>query len=425
MQKKQTKRALREHNRKAVLSLLRSSGAISIAEISRKIHLSNNTITKIIEHYQNQDLIVNAGKGNSTYEGGKKPNLFSFNPDAFFAIGMQMHHDEHLYGVLTDLNVRVREEVSLPLKWNTRIETVLERIVEAYRRLLGQGGIDRRKILGLAVGTHGVTDWGRGVILSSPHNPVWGENLPFKKLLKRSIADPIPIVVDNQIRFQTFAERFLGGGQNDESIVVMRCGFGAIAGIMRGNVLQRGKHFLAGSIGHMTVDPHDEEVCSCGGRGCFEVLIGADRVVRKARAGFAQNQHSLIFSETEPDDISIEDIFRASNSDDPFAQKLIDEVAEWFSVAINNIILMYDPDVVIIHGVYSEAGDYLLDTIRTRVNKISLVHIPRATRIEYTHLGKQAGAMGAAAYLIYERFQQDSPVTHARSDLDLPGEAAS
>ena len=411
MQKKQTKRALREHNRKAVLSLLRGSGPISIAEISGKIHLSNNTITKIIEYYQNQDLVVNAGKGNSTYEGGKKPNLFSFNPEAFYAIGMQMHHDEHLYGVLTDLNVTVREEVALPLKWNTEIRTVLERIAEAYRRLVLRSGKDRKKILGLAVGTHGVTDSGKGSIITSPHNPVWGENLPFKDLVQSSIEDSIPILIDNQIRFQTFAEKFLGSGQNEECIIVMRCGFGAIAGIIRANILQRGKHFLAGSIGHMTVDPHDEEICMCGGRGCFEVLINTDRIVRKAREGFKQNRDSSIFSRTDPENISITDIFDASNEGDPFARNLLDEVARWFSIAINNIILMYDPDIVIIQGLYAEAGNYLLHTIRTKVNDVSLLHIPRATRIEYSKLGKMAGAIGAAGYLIHEFFQQDKVLT--------------
>ena len=419
MQKKQTKRALREHNRKAVLSLLRTSGPISIAEISRKIHLSNNTITRIIEYYQNQELVVNAGKGNSSYEGGKRPNLFSFNPEALFAVGMQMHHDEHLYGVLTDLNVTIREEVSLPLKWNTNSETVLERIVEAYDRLLQRGGIDGTKIMGLAVGTHGVTDSGKGIIINSPHNPVWGENLPLKNLMKSRIRDSIPILIDNQIRFQTFAEKFLGSGKNEECIVVMRCGFGAIAGIIRENVLQRGKHFLAGSIGHMTLDPNDEQVCMCGGRGCFEMLINTDRVVREAREGLTRNRDSRILSGTDPDNISIEDIFEASNLGDPFARNLIDEVAKWFSIAINNIILMYDPDIVIIQGLYAQAGDYLLKTIRTKVNDVSLLHIPRATRIEYTRLGKMAGAIGAAAYLIHEMFQQGTVPVHTSGELDL------
>ena len=395
----------KHNNRKVVLSLLRQSGPVTISELADKTRLSKPTLMKIVQYYLAEGLVTLLGKGTSTDEGGKKPNLFAFKPEVMYSMGIQLSGDEGLlFGVLTDLNAQIRQQIDIPLTFNTDLTTVLDKIAVAYRQLLGLQRISSDRLIGLAVGTHGYTNYETGVVFVSPHNPVWGRDVPFKKLVEERVRDAIPVHVDNQIRYQAFAEKTLGAGRQERNIIVLRCGIGAIAGVVQENALKRGRHFLAGHVGHMIVDPHDEEECLCGARGCFEVLISTERLLRAARAGYNQNKDSQIFSNT-PEQIKIDDIFSASNQNDAYAQALIDEVVDWFAIALSNLNLMYDPDLVILQGVYARAGDYFLQQLRERVTHVSLLNLEKQIRIEYSQMGRQAGAIGAASYLISEFFR--------------------
>jgi predicted NBD/HSP70 family sugar kinase len=405
MGKIQTKKAIRQHNQKAVLALIRSHSPTTIPEVAGKIHLSTNTVTKIIEHYTTQGLIINSGKGESTYEGGKRPNLYAFNPEARLAIGMQIAHEGQLHAVLADLNGSIMHEISLPIKWNIKMEVILDCIVSEYEELIAAAGIDRNRIIGIAIGTHGITDFEHGTIIVSPHNPIWGKNIKFKEMVEEKIPDPIPVFVDNQIRFKAFAEKSLGAAKEFDNIIILYSGISAIAGIVSDNVIKRGKHYLAGAIGHMTLDPDDEEVCMCGGRGCFGVLIDMNRVLRKAREKAKENPDSLIFRDKPASETEIEDVFKASNDGDALAKQLIDEVIKWFAAGIHNAILFYDPEIVIIQGVYAEAGEYFIETLRRKVQEVSLLQVPLEIKIEYSRLGNKVGAIGAAAFIIQEFFK--------------------
>ena len=72
-------KTLKQINRKVILNILRNSGELSIAELSKEVNLSKPTLMTIMNYYIENKLVVIAGKGNSTEEGGKKPNIFKFN----------------------------------------------------------------------------------------------------------------------------------------------------------------------------------------------------------------------------------------------------------------------------------------------------------------------------------------------------------
>jgi predicted NBD/HSP70 family sugar kinase len=387
-----------------VLSFLRKSGSTTIPEIAAKLKLSNNTVSKIVLEYTKTGLLIHDGKRDSTEVGGKKPNLFVFNPGARYVLGIQICEGK-IAGAITDLNVNLLNETSIPSPDNSPIEVVLKNIVAVYNELIESQHAGRDRIIGLAVGTHGITDYAAGRIVISPRNPIWGRNIPLKRLLKDRVTEKIPIYVDNQIRFQAFAEKFVRVNNDAENMVVIRCGDGAIAGIILNNTIQRSKNFLFGHIGHMVLDPQDQEICKCGGRGCIETLISTKRVIRKAIGRHKEHPDSKIFRNKNLLDITINNIFDASNKGDLLAQELLDEVIKWFTIAIHNLVLAYDPDTIVIQGEYSTAGEYFIEKMREKFNRVSLFDIDINCEIEYSKLGTKAGIIGAAAYVIEEYFQ--------------------
>jgi len=397
-------KTLKQINRKVILNILRNSGKLEISELSKKVNLSKPTLMKIMNHYIKKGLVIIAGKGSSTEEGGKKPNIYKFNEDGGYAIGMIISANR-LFSVITDLKSKILDKISITLKTNEGFESVLKKIIDSYNYLINNTNSDRKRIVGLAIGAYGITNFTEGKVIFSPHFPSWGKNLDLKKEILEKIPDKIPVIVDNHSRFQVFAEKILGLAKEKNNVVAIQAGKGMVAGVIIENEIKRGNHYLIGEIGHMIVDPEAREICACGGKGCFEAMVSTNRILRMAREKYKEYPDSIIFNGNDPDTIDINGIFDASNKGDKLALIIMDEVINWFGIGVSNIILMYDPQIMIIQGIFTKAGKYFLENLRKKINEISLFSIKRETEIKYSELGDKVGVLGAASYVLSKYFE--------------------
>ncbi len=229
--------------------------------------------------------------------------------------------------------------------------------------------------------------------------------LNLKEKILEKIPDKIPVIVDNHSRFQVFAEKILGLAKEKNNIVAIQAGKGLVAGVIIENEIKRGNHYLIGEIGHTIVDSEGREICACGGKGCFEAMVSTNRILRMAREKYKEYPDSIIFNGGNPDAVNIESIFDASNAGDKLALNLMNNVIRWFGIGISNIILMYDPQIVIIQGIFTKAGEYFIKSLREKINKISLFSIKRRTEIKYSEIGNMAGVLGAASYVLSKYFE--------------------
>jgi len=397
-------KSLKQTNRKVILNILRDSGEISVAELSKEVNLSKPTLMTIMNYYIENKLVVIAGKGNSTEEGGKKPNIYKFNADGGYAIGMIISANR-LSTVITNLKSKILDKISVTLKTDEEFDSVLKKIIDSYNNLVNNANIDRKRIVGLAIGAYGITNFTEGKVIFSPHFPSWGKDLMLKEKIMEQIPENIPVMVDNHSRFQVFAEKILGLAKDKNNVVAIQAGIGLVAGVIIENEIKRGNHYLIGEIGHMIVDPEAREICACGGKGCFEAMASTSRILRMAKDKYKEYPDSIIFNNNSPDGIDIYDIFDASNKGDRLALDLMDDVIKWFGIGISNIILMYDPQVMVIQGIFTKAGKYFLENLRKKINKISLFSIKRETEIKYSELGDKAGVLGAASYVLSKYFE--------------------
>ena len=235
-------KTLKQINRKVILNILRNSGELSIAELSKEVNLSKPTLMTIMNYYIENKLVVIAGKGNSTEEGGKKPNIYKFNADAGYAIGMTISANK-LFSVITDLKSKILDKISVTLEADEGFDSVLKKIIDSYNNLINNANIDRKKIVGLAIGAYGITDFAEGKVIFSPHFPSWGKNLDLKKKILEQIPEDISVIVDNHSRFQVFAEKILGLAKEKNNVVTIQAGKGLVAGVIMENEIKRGNHF--------------------------------------------------------------------------------------------------------------------------------------------------------------------------------------
>ena len=170
---------------------------------------------------------------------------------------------------------------------------------------------------------------------------------------------------------------------------------------------------LVGEYGHITTDYSFTERCNCGNYGCFETSVSQEHVIHHICRDLKIHSLSSLNGK-ELSTITMDDIFQAANQGDKIAQKNLDFIIQQFSVLIYNMQITYDPDEIIIQGVYSNSKGYFQDNLRQTIRHLSLHSIqsnmkltfsPTYNSISYKYNINYA-MKGAALFCFDEYFKQ-------------------
>jgi N-acetylglucosamine repressor len=402
-------KSLKQLNTRVVLDLVRSQDAISVADISDSIHLSKTTVKKVLDLLAAAGIVLSAGKGESTNEGGKKPELYKFNTRYGYSISLHVT-PEDLIAVTTDLRAEITYYNKVKFDEDRSLERIIAVLVETIRSFVAMKAATGEKLIGLAVVLPGLVDSVRGISIYSPHYPNWGRDVPFTELLRGGLGAgwEVPISIDNANRYQAVAEREKGiaaGRKNFVVIDALNEGLGA--GIVLGGEVIQGAQSISGEIGHMTLDPYEGFPCICGHKGCFEAMASARRILGLAREAAGRFPDSPLARSLATSTVRLDDICAAAAQGDPLSLYLIDDVARWFLIGLANIIMVNDPELIVIQGAYVKAGSYFLDKLREGIRRVGLPDVEKMVSIEYSRLGEERGVLGAAALMISDFFSQN------------------
>jgi predicted NBD/HSP70 family sugar kinase len=398
---------LKQDNTKAVLDLFRRGGDLSVSEISSSIRLSKTTVKKLIDSLDSIGLVESAGKGDSTDEGGKKPELYRFNAARGYTVVVHVTPDS-MIGVITDLKAEITYIERCPLARPLPAAKCIELVVEAVSRLRGRMADTGQAFLGLAVVLPGLVDSSRGVSIYTPHYPEWGRDLPFVELLAARLGPSFegPIHVDNANRYQAVAESEKGVADGCKNFIVIDAlSEGLGAGIhIHGRIIQ-GSQSISGEVGHMTLDPNDGFPCICGHKGCFEAMVSGRRILGMAREAEGRFPESILFKRTRAGtELRLDDVCEGAALGDPLCLLLVDDAARWFIVGLGNIIMVNDPELIVLQGAYVKAGEHFIQTLRDGIRHIGLPDVEKLVKIEYSTLGEERGVLGGAVFMIADHF---------------------
>jgi glucokinase len=257
----------------------------------------------------------------------------------------------------------------------------------------------------------GVIDAARGLCVTAYQYPGWGPNMPVRDRLASFLPPGITVYVDTLWRHWAHTEVFLDQsgekGLRERFFLIGNSGDFVSGGMVIGGNAYRGASGIAGEVGHMIVDPRSTERCHCGGRGCLEVLTVPAKVVERGRARFAEYPDSLIFGGSRTGEIdSFCDIGEAADKGDVLAQILMDEVVEYFAIALNNIMVTCDPGKVLFFGDYARCGEYFIQMLRQRSGMHAMRGVDKRTSIDATLLEEESGVIGAANHVADRLFEE-------------------
>ncbi|HET6411329.1 MAG TPA: ROK family protein [Anaeromyxobacter sp.] len=399
-------RTHRHANIRSVLALTRKRDTVSVADLSHSTRLSKTTVKKTLDLLAAMRLVISAGKGASTEEGGKRPELYRFNNAYGYVISVHVTPDAVL-AVTTDLHGDITYYRKTTVGSDRSLEAILGQITEDVRSFHALKAASGEKLIALAVALPGLADSARGISIYSPHYPSWGRDVAFAQLLRARLGfrDEVPVYLDNVNRWQALAERDKGVANGVTNfLVVDMLDEGLGAGIVTHGELMRGAQALSGEIGHMIVNPVDGALCICGSHGCFEAMVSMKRIRDLARAARDRGVASELFERAPKGEASLDDICELARRGDRLCTELLDDVARWFEVGVGNVIMVNDPELVVIQGQVVKAGEIFLRRLRERMQRIGLPDVEKKVHIEYSRLGEERGVLGGAAFALADFF---------------------
>ncbi len=268
------------------------------------------------------------------------------------------------------------------------VEAAIVRLVDQLR--------SRHRVESVGIGAAGWVDNVQAVVRFSPHL-AWRSE-PLKERLVERV--DLPLIVDNDANAAAWSEYRFGAGRGSSVMVCITLGTGIGGGLVINRQLFRGTYGMAGEWGHMIAVPGGHW-CECGNRGCWEQYASGNSLVREARA-LARTNSPTAFRLLEmvggdPDKITGPDVTAAAVAGEPNAIELLADVGTWLGRGIANLAAALDPEVVVIGGGVSAAGDLLLLPARQAFSRtLTGRGFREEARLELAHFRNDAGLIGAA-----------------------------
>ena len=387
---------LRQINSAHVVATLRGAGPLSLSDLATRTGLSRPTVGQVVDQLQASGLLAWVEPGQAPRAGqdgadqrsgrsGRPARLVRFRSEAAYVVGIDIGRHKALVTVADlagSIVARHREDAS----GASTSADLLAVLRTAARGALATAGIRRTDVASVAAGTPGLVDWPRGAVPLAPGLPGW--KIELARALRRSFR--CPVQVENDANLAALAERRHGLARDAHTLVFIYWGERVGAGVLIGDRLHRGAANAAGEIGFLALDPGTTAAPDQFGRGPFERMVGAEAIAEVGRSAAAR--HGGVLAGLDGTDTrGAEAVFAAAAQGDVAAVEAVHTIARRFARGLAPVLLVLDPDLVVIGAGVSRAGSVLLAAIEDSVGPLTLV----PPRLELSRLGDEAVALGA------------------------------
>jgi glucokinase len=315
-----------------------------------------------------------------------------------FILGVDLGGTNIVVGAISRDGDRQIGMRSGPTQSELGVESVVERIAkmveEVIAEVIATAGATRDDILGVGIGAPGPLDRERGVVVVAP-NLGWRQ-YPLRDAVSEKLG--LPATLDNDANCATLGEWWQGAARGARHVVGLTIGTGIGGGIIIDGKLHHGASDVAGEIGHTTIDLTGR-YCRCGNYGCLEAYASGPAIAQRAREALERDEVSALHRIVEGDlsRLTAATVYEAAKSGDALARELVRDTATFLGAGIANLLNVFNPDVVVIAGGVTQAGEPLFDPLRAEVRRRAFRPAVDACRIVPGELPGTAGVVGAVA----------------------------
>lgn len=286
-------------------------------------------------------------------------------------------------GVIDD-TYTILEQTKIPTLADRPTEAIIADIAAAAEPLIKAYGP-----VTVGIGSPGAIHPKEGTVLQAGNLPF--RNVPLARLLEEKLG--LPTFLDNDANCALIAEVTAGVCKGCQDALILTIGTGIGGAILIGGRIYYGHNFLAGELGHFTVQ-YNGHPCGCGRRGCFEQYASATALIRQTSEAIAANPESILAQEGAAG-VDGRTVFAALEKGCPVADRVLQTYTGYLAEGLNSLTYIFQPQKIALAGGVAMAGDVLMD-------RLQLMLIPRAN-VAISTLKGTSGILGAAMLPLFAK----------------------
>lgn len=251
-----------------------------------------------------------------------------------------------------------------------------------------------RSLSGVGLASPGAVNSQDGIVIHGTNLPEW-DHVPLKRWMESELGVEVKVV--NDANAAAWGEYVRGAGKGADNMVYVTFSTGIGAGIVIDGKLLLGTNSFAGELGHNIIDPSGTK-CSCGRYGCWEVFASGT-AIRDMALRSMESRTSMIteLAGINGEKITSRHVFEAMALKDPVAVEVIDRSIHYMAMGLANAVHTFNPDVIVIGGGVSKAGDLLFPALMEKTHRYVMDPYKGTYTIEPAALKDDVGLIGAAA----------------------------
>lgn len=366
-------------------------GSFLLSDLAELTGYSVTTINKYISVMQEEGRVAVLGKVQK-HSKGRQAVRYGVNPESGYFLGVDVKAFELSMGLINLCGNMIAVDSDKTFRFSNTHEC-LECVCQKVESFIeARTEIDSSKILGICFNLSG-----RVNVMAGTSATVFN----FEEMQGISLSDLLTdrfgrkVYLENDSKSMAFGEYVSGVNQKYQNMLYVNLSWGLGLGIIIYGRIYYGMDGYSGELGHIPV--YDNNIlCHCGKKGCLETEVSGmalhRRIMERLRAG-EESLLSKILKEGR--ELTIEDIIQAVEKEDPLAWEEMDKVAYDLGKAMAMLINVFNPEAIVIGGIFSDVDPAFIKAIELSTRKHSLKLVSQKVAFLGSSLKQNAGVIGA------------------------------
>jgi predicted NBD/HSP70 family sugar kinase/DNA-binding MarR family transcriptional regulator len=370
---------VRESNRVLVLNYIRERGTVSRSDLAPYTGLSRTAIGNIVDDLIREGIVL---QEEHRVGDDRRTNLLSFNATAAYVLGGTLG-SRHLSIVLADLSGQPRQHLEVPFSLNKGPEEGLPLLGKLLKVFVAQQQVAWDMIVGLGLGiVRPLASFPQKTPLPAPLAR-W-TNVDIQQALTDELG--IPVYLDHDGNMGALGESRYGAGRNEDNIIYLNVGSTISGGLLLNHDIYRGYAGIAGEIGHIPVDLNGH-LCHCGRSGCLETIASKSGILQEVQRFF-------------PSLTTLPQVIEAAQNGNVTCAGALERAGRYLGVALASLINLLNPSLIVLDGSVIQAGELVMQALRTSAENHSLPASFAHTRITPAECNGLAMSLGSIATIL-------------------------
>ncbi len=327
-----------------------------------------------------------------------------------YIVGIDIGGTNLVTGCVAEDGSRLLALHTEPTRADEGSDAVVGRIVAMARHAIAEcrRADPEALVIGIGVGAPGPLDTKTGIVLLTP-NLGW-VNMPLRARIQEGVG--LPTALDNDANCAVLGEWWMGAARGTRIAIGVTIGTGIGGGLICHGRLYHGHSDCAGEIGHMTIEVNGRR-CNCGNYGCLEAYASGPAIAGRAREAIESGYETSLpgYVDGQLEAITAQTVYDAAHDGDKLALEVVGDTAKFLGAGIASLVNIFNPEVVVVCGGVTYAGDSLFVPLRREISRRAFKPAVDALRVLPGELSGTAGVYGAARAFIEQRISPASRST--------------